>query len=189
MPLKRSTPILVAFGGNAILKERQRGTAEEQFENLEQALECVVDLIQEGHRVIITHGNGPQVGVLLRQGEMAASKVPPMPLDVLVAETQGQIGYMIQNSLINIFRVRRIKRNVVSVITQVVVNADDPALSNPTKGVGRFYKVEEAREMMDRKGIVMREDAGRGWRRMVRMQRQHMRIARWARPSSMAVER
>jgi carbamate kinase len=165
--MKRSTPILVAFGGNAILKGQQRGTAEEQFENLEHALECVVDLIEEGHRVIITHGNGPQVGILLRQGEMAEPKVPPMPLDVLVAETQGQIGYMIQNTLVNIFRARRIKRNVVSVVTQVVVNADDPAFSSPTKGVGRFYTPEEAREMMERRGIVMREDSGRGWRRMV----------------------
>ena len=168
MPQRRPTSILVAFGGNAILKEQQRGTAEEQFANLDSALECVADLIQEGFKVIITHGNGPQVGVLMRQGEAAEDMVPPMPLDVLVAETQGQIGYMIQNSLVNIFRTRQIKRNVVSVVTQVVVNADDPAFDNPSKGVGRFYTEEQARaRMANRDDLVMREDAGRGWRRMV----------------------
>jgi len=150
------------------LKERQQGTAEEQFANLDSALECVADLIHEGFKVIITHGNGPQVGVLMRQGEAAEDLVPPMPLDVLVAETQGQIGYMIQNSLVNIFRTRQIKRSVVSVVTQVVVNADDPAFDNPSKGVGRFYTEEQARARMEsREGLVMREDAGRGWRRMV----------------------
>jgi len=104
----------------------------------------------------------------MRQGEAAEDLVPPMPLDVLVAETQGQIGYMIQNSLVNIFRTRQIKRSVVSVVTQVVVNADDPAFDNPSKGVGRFYTEEQARARMEsREGLVMREDAGRGWRRMV----------------------
>ena len=168
MPMREPTSILVAFGGNAILKERQRGTAEEQFANLETALDCVADLVQEGHRVIITHGNGPQVGALIRQGEAAAGSVPTMPLDVLVAETQGLIGYMIQNTLVNIFRKRQIKRNVVSVITQVLVDASDPAFEAPSKGVGRFYEKEEAEAIMAARGdLVMREDAGRGWRRMV----------------------
>ncbi len=168
MPLPVPTSILVAFGGNAILKERQRGTAEEQFANLEVALEYVADLVQEGHRVIITHGNGPQVGILMRQGEAAAQHVPEMPLDVLVAKTQGQIGYMIQHTLINIFRARQIKRSVVSVVTQVVVDASDPAFSDPRKRVGRFYSAEEARAMMDADpDLVMKEDAGRGWRRVV----------------------
>ncbi len=168
MPLPVPTSILVAFGGNAILKERQRGTAEEQFANLEVALECVADLIEEGHRVIITHGNGPQVGVLMRQGEAAAEHVPEMPLDVLVAKTQGQIGYMIQHTLINIFRTRQVKRNVVSVVTQVVVDASDPAFSDPRKRVGRFYTREEADAMMAADpDLVMKEDAGRGWRRVV----------------------
>ncbi len=168
MPRRHPTSILVAFGGNAILKERQEGTAEEQFDNLEVALECVADLVQEGYRVIITHGNGPQVGVLMRQGELAEDILPTMPLDVLVAETQGQIGYMIQNTLVNIFRKRQIKRNVVSVVTQVLVNADDPAFDDPSKGVGRFYTEEQAKaRMTDREDLVMREDAGRGWRRMV----------------------
>ena len=168
MALPVPTSILVAFGGNAILKERQRGTAEEQFANLEEALECVADLIQDGHRVIITHGNGPQVGVLMRQGEAASHKVPEMPLDVLVAKTQGQIGYMIQHTLINIFRARQIKRNVVSVVTQVVVDSTDPAFTDPRKRVGRFYGREEADAMMEADpDLVMKEDAGRGWRRVV----------------------
>jgi carbamate kinase len=168
MALPSPSSILVAFGGNAILKERQRGTAEEQFRNLDEALECVADLIQEGHKVIITHGNGPQVGVLIRQGEAAAEHVPEMPLDVLVAKTQGQIGYMIQHTLINIFRGRQVKRNVVSVITQVVVDATDPAFSDPRKRVGRFYQREEADAMMAADpDLVMKEDAGRGWRRVV----------------------
>ncbi len=168
MALTAPTSILVAFGGNAILKERQRGTAEEQFHNLEVALDCVADLIQDGHRVIITHGNGPQVGVLMRQGEAASHKVPEMPLDVLVAKTQGQIGYMIQHTLINIFRSRQIKRNVVSVVTQVVVDASDPAFKDPRKRVGRSYEREEAEEMMAADpDLVMKEDAGKGWRRVV----------------------
>ena len=168
MPLPVPSHVLVAFGGNAILKERQRGTADEQFANLEVALECVADLIQEGHRVIITHGNGPQVGVLMRQGEAAAEHVPEMPLDVLVAKTQGQIGYMIQHTLINIFRERQIKRNVVSVITQVVVDASDPAFSNPSKRVGRFYDRGAAEAMMAADpDLVMKEDSKRGWRRVV----------------------
>ena len=167
MPLSGPTSILVAFGGNAILRERQLGTAKEQMSNLASALECVADLISEGHKVIITHGNGPQVGVLMRQGEAAADHVPQMPLDVLVAETQGQIGYMIQNTLVNIFRKRQIKRNVVSLITQVLVDANDPAFSHPTKGVGRFYSMEEAEAMMAGGKVTMREDAGRGWRRVV----------------------
>jgi len=168
MPLPAPTSILVAFGGNAILKEHQRGTAEEQFHNVEEALECVADLIQDGHRVIITHGNGPQVGVLMRQGEAASEHVPEMPLDVLVAKTQGQIGYMIQHTLINILRARQVKRNVVSVITQVVVNASDPAFKDPRKRVGRFYEREEAEAMMATDpDLLMKEDGGRGWRRVV----------------------
>lgn len=168
MPIQAPTSILVAFGGNAILKERQRGTAEEQFANVEEALKCIADLIQDGHKVIITHGNGPQVGVLMRQGEAASEHVPEMPLDVLVAKTQGQIGYMIQHTLINIFRARQIKRNVVSIITQVLVDASDPAFSDPRKRVGRFYTAEEAKAMMAADpDLVMKEDAGRGWRRVV----------------------
>ncbi len=168
MPVRVPTSILVAFGGNAILKESQLGTAEEQFANLEQALECVADLIQDGHRVIITHGNGPQVGVMMRQGECASHLVPEMPLDVLVAKTQGQIGYMIQHTLINIFRVRQVKRNVVSVITQVVVDASDPAFSNPTKPVGRYYEEEEAKAMMAADpDLTMRLQGNKGWRRVV----------------------
>ena len=168
MPLPAPTSILVAFGGNAILKEQQRGTAEEQFANVEEALECVADLIQEGHKVIITHGNGPQVGMLMRQGEAASHLLPEMPLDVLVAKTQGQIGYMIQHTLINIFRSRQVKRNVVSVVTQVVVDSSDPAFSDPRKRVGRFWTQEEATAMMaDDPDLVMKEDAGRGWRRVV----------------------
>ncbi len=159
--------MLVALGGNAILKEHQKGTAPEQFQNLRIALESLVDLLQEGHKVIITHGNGPQVGVQLHAAELAAPEVPPMPLDVLVAETQGQIGYMVQNTLANIFRRRQIKRKVFTVITQVIVDKDDPAFEEPTKGVGRFYTREQAHSMMSRKGVVMRPDAGRGWRRMV----------------------
>jgi len=158
--------MLVALGGNAILKEHQRGTAEEQFRNLRSAMESLVDLLQEGHKVIITHGNGPQVGVLMHQGELAAAETPPMPLDVLVAETQGQLGYMVQNTLANIIRRRQVKRKVITVITQVIVDKDDPAFEDPSKGIGRFYTRDQAKAMMARKGIVMKEDAGRGWRRM-----------------------
>lgn len=160
--------IVIAFGGNAILQSKQKGTAEEQRANVHTACLAVADLVEAGHQVIITHGNGPQVGAVLLQNEIAKELVPAMPLDLCGAATQGQIGYMIQQSLTNILVERAIWQPVVSLVTQVLVNESDPAFSNPTKPIGSFYTADEAAHLSAEKGWVMREDKARGgWRRVV----------------------
>jgi carbamate kinase len=160
--------IVVAFGGNAILKSKERGTAAEQRANVHAACQAVADLVEAGNQVIITHGNGPQVGAVLLQNELAQESVPAMPLDMCGAATQGQIGYMIQQSLTNILRERGVGRTVVSAVTQVLVSAEDPAFQNPTKPIGSFYGESAARQIMEEKGWAMVEDKARGgWRRVV----------------------
>lgn len=160
--------IVVAFGGNAILKSKERGTAAEQRANVQVACEAVALMVEAGHHVIITHGNGPQVGAVLLQNELAQESVPMMPLDLCGAATQGQIGYMIQQSLANILRNKSLQRPVVSVVTQVLVSADDSAFQNPTKPIGSFYSSADAEQMMQDKGWAMVEDKARGgWRRVV----------------------
>jgi carbamate kinase len=159
--------IVVALGGNAILQPGERGTATEQKRNIENTVKQIVKLIKDNHRVVITHGNGPQVGALMIQQEAAKGKVPPMPLDVCGAQTQGQIGYMIQNSLENEFKRLGINKKAVTLITQVLVDKNDPAFANPTKPVGPFYTEEEARKAMKEKSEIWIEDSGRGWRRVV----------------------
>ena len=160
--------IVIAFGGNAILRATQKGTAEEQQANVHTACLAVAELVSEGHQVIVTHGNGPQVGAVLLQNDIAKDKVPAMPLDVCGAATQGQIGYMIQQSLTNILNAKNIRKPVVSLVTQVLVDASDVAFQNPTKPIGSFYSAEEADVFTQQKGWVMREDKARGgWRRVV----------------------
>jgi carbamate kinase len=158
---------VIAIGGNAILQEGQRGTVEEQFANVLQSCEPIIDLLSEGYNVVLTHGNGPQVGNNLLRVERASDIVPPIPLDVCGAETQGSLGYIIQQSLYNRMRERGIKRNIATVITQVVVDKGDPAFHNPTKPIGPFYTREKAEEMAREKRAVFREDSGRGYRRVV----------------------
>lgn len=157
--------MVIAFGGNAIKKARERGTAGEQFKNVTDTCECLWELIQD-HEIVITHGNGPQVGNILIQQESGEPYVPGMPLDICVAESQGLIGYMIQQSLRNVLQSHGSNRQVVTVITQVVVDEDDPAFSTPTKPIGPFYSRERAEEMRT-EGISIMEDAGRGYRRVV----------------------
>lgn len=160
--------IVVAFGGNAILKAKERGTVEEQRANVQEACEKVADLVQAGYHVVVTHGNGPQVGAVLLQNELAKDSVPAMPLDMCGAATQGQIGYMIQQSLGNILRERGNPVPVVSVVTQVLVDTADSAFANPTKPIGSYYGATEAASMMSEKGWVMVEDKARGgFRRVV----------------------
>ena len=160
--------IVIAFGGNAILQAKQQGTAEEQRANVHTACMAVADLVETGHQVIVTHGNGPQVGAVLLQNEIAKEQVPAMPLDMCGAATQGQIGYMIQQSLTNILAQRGMSRPVVSLVTQVLVDENDAAFKYPTKPIGAFYTAEEAARFSAEKGWVMREDKARGgWRRVV----------------------
>ncbi len=160
--------IVVALGGNAILSAGQRGTAEEQRENIYIACQAIAGLICAGHEVVVTHGNGPQVGAVLLQNALAAEVTPAMPLDVCGAATQGQLGYAIQQTLSNILRERGLPKLVVSLVTQVEVSAEDPAFGNPTKPIGSFYSQAQAEEFTRERGWVMKEDKARGgWRRVV----------------------
>ena len=159
--------LVIALGGNAILKKGERGTYEEQLKNAERTANKIADLVELGYDVVITHGNGPQVGALLIQNEAARDLTPPMPLDVLNAETQAFIGYMIQRALRNEFLSRGIDREIVTIVTQVVVREDDPAFQNPTKFVGPYYTEEQAKELMREKGWIMKRDPRGGWRRVV----------------------
>lgn len=158
--------VVIALGGNAILRRGQVGTAEEQIENLRACCRQLVRIAAAGAPMALVHGNGPQVGNLLLQQERASGNVPPMPLDVLGAETQGQLGYLIQQTLAAELRAAGIGRQVVTVLTQVVVRADDPAWRRPTKPVGPFLSEREA-EALRAGGLPVMEDAGRGWRRAV----------------------
>ncbi len=161
--------IVVALGGNAILQPRQIGTIEEQLENVSKTASQLVAIVEAGHEIVVTHGNGPQVGNLLLQNEEAfrSAGIPPMPLDVCGAESQGMIGYMLQRTLRNEFRSRGISREVTCLVTQVLVRRDDPAFANPTKPVGPFYTEARATKVSNQRGYVMKEDAGRGFRRVV----------------------
>lgn len=159
--------VVIALGGNAILRRGQTGTAEEQAENIRTACRQIARVVAMGHRVVVTHGNGPQVGNILIQNEAARDRVPAMPLDVCGAQSQGQIGYLLQRELGGALWAEGVPRPVVTVVTQVVVDPRDPAFRNPTKPVGPFYAEREARALMQAEGWVMREDAGRGWRRVV----------------------
>lgn len=160
--------IVVALGGNAILQAGQKGTAEEQLANVQLAAEQIAQLILIGHQVVLTHGNGPQVGNILLQNAAASPTIPAMPLDVCGAETQGFIGYLLQQSLSNILRKHGRMRPVVTVVSQVVVDPEDPAFSAPSKPIGPFYSAAQATEMMAKEKLAMQEDRARGgWRRIV----------------------
>jgi carbamate kinase len=159
--------IVVALGGNAILRSKELSSYEAQFENVRRTCRQIVELIAQGYQPIFTHGNGPQVGNLLIQNEVAARLVPTVPLDVCGAETQGQIGYMIQQALRNALGARGLSRPVVSVITQVLVDADDPAFAMPTKPVGPFLPREVADQRTREKGETWAMIDARGWRKLV----------------------
>lgn len=159
--------ILVALGGNAILQHKEKGTAEEQFSNVRRASRHLAELVQEGHTLTITHGNGPQVGDILLEDELAKDVLPPMPLDVCGAESQGMIGYMIQQSLRDELRQVGIDSPVVTVLTETLVNPDDPAFNSPTKPIGPFYTAMEASRLREEKGWYLVNDSGRGYRRVV----------------------
>ncbi|GBC83318.1 Carbamate kinase 1 [bacterium HR10] len=161
-----SERLVIALGGNALIAPGQAGTIPEQLANLEASLGGVVELIGEGHRIALTHGNGPQVGNILIRVEEARGKAYDLPLDVCVAQSQGEMGYLIQRTLHNLLRRRGIARPVVTVLTQVVVDRQDPRLQMPTKPIGPFYTAAQAEELK-RKGYALMEDAHRGYRRVV----------------------
>ena len=159
--------IVVALGGNALQEAGKPATAEAQLEVVEKTAEHIADIIGEGYEVVVAHGNGPQVGRLVLQNEYANDITPAMPFDVCGAMSQGMIGYHIQQGLSKVLRHRGSKAQVATVVTQVVVDRNDPKFQNPSKPIGPFYKEDEAKAIAAEKGYVMKEDAGRGWRRVV----------------------
>ena len=160
--------VVIALGGNALLQRTQKGTFEDQYGNVEKTARKIADLIEKGYRIVLTHGNGPQVGATLLRHDAAKNIVPPFPLDACGAETQGFIGYMIQQALRNELKSRGIDKYVVTVITRVTVDEQDPAFEHPSKPVGPFYSKQQAEELAQRMpGITIKEDAGRGYRRVV----------------------
>jgi len=158
---------VVAVGGNALIRDPKKTSLQDQFESVRLTVPHVVDLIQAGWNVALTHGNGPQVGFLLRKSELSAGEVPPAPLDYIGSNTQGSIGYMFETALYNEFRRRGMTRRAVAMVTETVVSAADPAFGNPSKPIGSF--MDEATAMMRREkdGWSVVEDSGRGWRRVV----------------------
>ncbi len=159
--------LVVALGGNAIQKPGQAGTAEEQRENIAAACRHLASLVKSGYRLVLTHGNGPQVGSILLQNEAARDVAPPMPLDICGAQSQGFIGYMFQQSLSAALSELGVRTPVTTIVTQTRVSADDPDFADPSKPIGPFYSEEEALVLAREKGFVVKEDSGRGWRRVV----------------------
>ena len=159
---------VIAIGGNAILRSGEKPTQENQMRNVAVTAKGMADLIEKGYDIVITHGNGPQVGDILLRNEIAKNELPPMGMDVCDAESQGQIGYMLQQALSSEFVERGMNKVAVSLITQVIVSEDDPAFKNPTKPIGKYYSAHDAKELHKEKGWVMVLDKKRGgWRRVV----------------------
>jgi carbamate kinase len=163
----RNQVAVIAFGGNAILKDNERGTQEEQVRHTDDACELMAQIVQRGYDLVIVHGNGPQVGNILIQMEEAINKVPPFSLDVCVAISEGSMGYMLERSLRNQFRKRNIRKQVSCLVTQVMVDPRDPAFENPSKPIGPFFTAYRAAALKKEKKWPMVEDSGRGYRRVV----------------------
>ena len=158
---------IVAMGGHAFMLHGEKGTIEDHQKNASEISSQIMHLVDRNYNLVITHGNGPQVGNLLLMTELTAEQVPPMPLDVLVAETEGSLGYIMQQAILNQLAKSRRSQRVVTVVTQVLVNRDDPAFLKPSKPIGPFLSKEEAERRRDELGWNIIEDSGRGWRRVV----------------------
>jgi carbamate kinase len=159
--------MVIAFGGNALVLKGQEGTQWEQIENAQETARTLMPLLRDGHDLALVHGNGPQVGNILIQVEEAVTKVPPQSLDVCVAQSEGSIGYMLELALLNALRRVRLKRQVVTLVTEVIVDQEDAGFRRPTKPIGPFYPRFRADYLMHKQGWNMIEDAGRGWRKVV----------------------
>jgi len=158
---------VVALGGHAFMRQGEVGSHEEHLHNARMICDQLMTLVQRDYRLVITHGNGPQVGAMLDRNELSREHVPVMPLDVLVAQTEGSLGYYLQQELLNSLKRHGKRRFVVTVVTQVVVDPQDPAFQKPTKPVGPFLSEAEAKRRQREHGWCVGEDAGRGWRRLV----------------------
>jgi len=158
---------VLAIGGNSLLRSKEKNSFADQMATLSETGEPIVELVRRGERVIITHGNGPQVGFVLLRSYLARHRLPEIPLDAANAQTQAEIGYMIQQVLGNLFQEKGMRQEVVTLVTRVIVDRGDPAFGNPSKPVGPFYTREEAVKLEKELGWCMKEDAGRGFRRLV----------------------
>lgn len=158
---------VVAVGGNSLIKDKQHQTVPDQYNAICETVRHVADMIEQGWEVVLTHGNGPQVGFILLRSELAREEMHSVPVDSAVADTQGAIGYQFQMALHNEFVKRGMKKSSATVVTQVVVDPKDPAFSTPTKPIGPFMDEAQAREREAADGWAVMEDAGRGWRRVV----------------------
>ena len=158
---------VVAVGGNALIKDKNHQTVPDQYQAAAETMKHIASMIIDGWDVVVTHGNGPQVGFILRRSELASHELHEVPLDYCGADTQGAIGYMFQQALHNEFRLRGIDKQAATVVTQTIVDRNDPAFQHPTKPIGSFMDEAAAKEKMAKEGWTMVEDAGRGWRRVV----------------------
>jgi carbamate kinase len=159
--------VVIAVGGNSLIKDAEHSSVLDQYRACGETSDHIADIVAEGYRVVITHGNGPQVGFILLRSELAKEVLHQVPLDSCGADTQGAIGYQISQTLANELRLRGIDKSVAAIVTQTVVDAEDPGFGDPTKPIGPFYTEATAREHQDSEGWAMVEDAGRGWRRVV----------------------
>ena len=158
---------VVAVGGNSLILDEQHRTIPDQFAAGAESMKHIVDMIEAGWDVVISHGNGPQVGFILRRSELSLHELHPVPLDYCGADTQGAIGYMFVQALHNEFLKRGIKKNCVAVVTQTIVDRNDKAFQNPSKPIGSFMDEKTAKDHAEKDGWTVVEDAGRGWRRVV----------------------
>lgn len=159
--------LVIAIGGNSLIPDGEHESVQDQYQAAGETDDHIASLVEAGWDVAISHGNGPQVGFILRRSEMASSELHEVPLDFCGADTQGAIGYMLQQNLVNDFRQRGIAKSVATIVTQVEVDAHDPAFDNPSKPIGSFMDEAEANRRREEEGWDIREDAGRGWRRVV----------------------
>ncbi len=158
---------VVAVGGNSLIKDKTHQTIPDQYAAAAESMAHIAGMIEAGWEVIITHGNGPQVGFILRRSELSKHELHDVPLDYCGADTQGAIGYMFQQALYNEFHRRGLDKQAATVVTQVVVDHDDPAFESPSKPIGSFMEQVEAQQRREQEGWAVGEDAGRGWRRVV----------------------
>jgi carbamate kinase len=159
--------VVIAIGGNSLIKDAMHHSVRDQYAAVVETVRHITDLLERHYRIVITHGNGPQVGFILLRSEHARGRVHPVPLDSIVADTQGALGYQLQQALENEFRRRQLRKSVATIVTQTLVDQNDPAFANPSKPIGEFYTREQAAERMKTEQWAMVEDAGRGWRRVV----------------------
>ena len=159
--------LVIAIGGNSLIPDGDHQTVQDQYIAAAETDDHIASLVEQGWEVAVSHGNGPQVGFILRRSEMASRELHEVPLDYCGADTQGAIGYMLQQNLVNDFRQRGLDVDVATIVTQVEVDAHDPAFLNPSKPIGSFMTEEQAMKRRDLDGWDVREDSGRGWRRVV----------------------